>query len=153
LRPSGRWLHRRQRGVPRFLRDFLRVPISKEFSMATLKSKSGAAGRHKAARPTQSHTAGKRGPQSKRSESEPKLPDSKDDANARSSREEPAGQGKPGGDQRNASSTSESGGRSPTRGSRWERPDDDTLITRPDDPGAESAPLADSDEPPEGSER
>jgi hypothetical protein len=121
--------------------------------MATLKSKSRAAGRHKAARPTQSHTAGKRGPQSKRSESEPKLPDSKDDANARNSREEPAGQGKPGGDQRDASSTSESGGRSPTRGSRWERPDDDTLIMRPDDPGAESAPLADSDEPPEVSER
>lgn len=122
--------------------------------MATPRSRSGAAGRHKAAaRPTQSHTAGKRGPQSKRSDSEPTKPDWKDDANARSSRDESARRGKPGGAQPDSSSTSESSGRRPIRGSPWERSDDDTMDTRPDDPAGEGAPLADSDEPPEGSER
>jgi hypothetical protein len=48
---------------------------------------------------------------------------------------------------------SESSQRGPTRGSRWERADDETLITRPDQPDGGDAPLADSDEPPEGSER
>jgi len=121
--------------------------------MATPRSKSGAAGRHKTARPTQRHTAGKRGPQSGRSDSEPTMPDWKDDANARSSRDESPRRGKPEGDQPDSSSTSEPSARSPTRGSRWERSDDDTMITRPDHLGGEDAPLADSDEPPEGSER
>jgi hypothetical protein len=121
--------------------------------MATHTTKSGAAGRHKAARPTQRRTASKRGPESKRSDSEETLRHWKDDADARSARGEPALRVKPGVGERDSSSMSESSQRGPTRGSRWERADDETLITRPDQPDGGDAPLADSDEPPEGSER
>lgn len=99
--------------------------------MATHRSKSGAAGRHKAARPTQNHTAGKRISESKRSSAEDKR----------------------GVDPHDSSSGGESSERAPTRGSRWELLDDETIITRPDDLGGGDAPLADSDEAPEGSER
>jgi hypothetical protein len=81
------------------------------------------------------------------------MSDSRSGANARSSRDEPAPRVKPGVDQRDFSSTDESSARNPTRGSRWERADEDTMIGRPDDPLADDAPLADSDEAPEGSER
>lgn len=121
--------------------------------MATHRIKSGAAGRHKAARPTQSRAAGKRGAGLKRSDSEQTMPDWKDDASERVARGEPAPRVKPGADQRDPSSMNESSERSPTRGSRWERSDDETMITRPDQPGGADAPLADSDEAPEGSER
>jgi hypothetical protein len=121
--------------------------------MATPRTKSGAAGRHKAARPTQHRTAGKRGPGLKRSDNEATMPDWKDDASARLSGGESAPRVKPGAGQRDSSSMNESSERSPTRGSRWERSDDETMITRPDQPGGADAPLADSDEAPEGSER
>jgi hypothetical protein len=91
--------------------------------MATHRTKSGAAGRHKAARPTPSRIAGKRGPEPKRV------------------------------DERDASSTTEASERSSTRGSRWEHADDETMITRPDQPDRTDAPLADRDDAPEESER
>ena len=114
--------------------------------MATHRTKSGvASGRKAAARATQSRTAGKRAPESKRSDSDEKMPDLNSDANTRSSRGESALRIKPGGDQHDS--------RNPTRGSRWERSDDDPMLARPDDPSADDGPLADSDEAPEGSER
>jgi hypothetical protein len=121
--------------------------------MATHRTKSGAAGRHKAARPTQRRYAGKGGAESKRSDNQETMPGGKDDANARSARGEPAPRIKPGVGERDSSSMSESRERSPTRGSRWERADDETLITGADQPDGGAAPLADSDEAPEGSER
>lgn len=117
--------------------------------MATHRTKSGvASGRKAAARATQSRTAGKRAPESKRSDSDEKMPDLNSDANARSSRGESALRVKPRDDQHDSSSE-----RNSTRGSRWERSDDDPMLARPDDPGGDDGPLADSDEAPEGSER
>jgi hypothetical protein len=81
------------------------------------------------------------------------MPGWSDDASVGGSRAEPAPRVKPRGDERDSSSMNESSERSPTRGSRWERADDDALGTRPDQSGGADAPLADSDDAPEGSER
>jgi len=117
--------------------------------MATHTTKSRTAGRH----PTEKRTAGKRAPDSKRPASEETKPRGNDEASARISHGGSPPRVKPGIDERDSSSVNESSERNPTRGTRWERADDETMFTRADEPGGADAPLADSDEAPEGSER
>jgi hypothetical protein len=116
--------------------------------MAASKIKSGGAARHQAARPqSHSHRAGKRA-------LEPKQPRHlHGEETTQTPKDAPAPRVKPGGEERGSSLMGEAGERKPTRGSRWERADDDTIITRSDQSGSGAAPLADSDEAPEGSER
>jgi hypothetical protein len=81
------------------------------------------------------------------------MPGGNDEASARISHGGPTPRLKPGTDERDTSSANESSERNPTRGTRWERGDDEATFTRADEPGGADAPLADSDEAPEGSER